>query len=101
MGGVLPGDHDAWGGGAVLSTKMNGREFVKALETQGFSIKRRSSSFVWLARADQSLMVDEDALIPQAFLETLLGKRSHPPARQSRPSSLRALGHFPRSVPKA
>jgi len=81
--------------------QMTGREFVQALETQGFIVKRRSSSFVWLARGDQSLMVDEEAVIPQAFLESLLGRGSQPPARQSRPSSLRALGHFPRAVPKA
>ncbi len=81
---------------------MTGREFVKALEEQGFSIKRRSSSFVWLARGDQTLMVDEEAVIPQAFLDRLLGMRSLPPAsRPASRSSSRALAHFPRGVPKA
>lgn len=85
---------------------MIGREFVRALETQGFVVRRRCKSFVWLSRGEQSLMVDEDAIIPQGFLDGVLGRRSHPPPsavglRPSRPSSLGSLGRSPRPVPKA
>ena len=51
---------------------MTGREFVAALETHGFSVRRRSRSFVWLARGEQTLMVDEDATIPEAFLQRIV-----------------------------
>jgi len=84
---------------------MTGREFVVALETQGFVVRRRSSSFVWMGRGDQVLMVDLESTIPDGFLDTLLAsKKSYSPpsgGRRSRPSSLRGLGHFPRSIPKA
>lgn len=76
-----------------------------ALEMQGFVVRRRSSSFVWMGRDDQTLMVDVDSTIPDGFLETLLGSRkSLTPAssgRRSRPSSLNVLGRSPRMIPKA
>ena len=78
---------------------------MKALEAQGFVVRRRSTSFVWMGRGDQILMVDLDSAIPDGFLETLLAsKKSYSPpsgGRRSRPSSLGTLGHFPRSIPKA
>ena len=82
---------------------MTGRDFVAALEAHGFVVRRRSTSFVWLGRADQILMVDLESRIPEAFLERLLGKgtaHEQPSGpRRSRPS---ALGHHhPRSIPKA
>lgn len=51
---------------------MTGREFVAALETHGFSVRRRSRSFVWLARGEQTLLVDEDATIPEALLQRIV-----------------------------
>ena len=86
---------------------MTGREFVVALETQGFVVKRRSSSFVWMGRDDQTLMVDLDSMIPDGFLDKILGssrRSSHAPAsggRRSRPSSLSLLARPPRAIPKA
>lgn len=64
---------------------MTGREFVKALEAQGFIVKRRCKSFVWVGRGEQQLMIDEGSTIPDAFLERLLG-RSHPPPSARRHS---------------
>ncbi len=78
---------------------------MKALESQGFVVRRRSTSFVWMGCGDQILMVDLESAIPDGFLETLLAsKKSLFPSsggRRSRPSSLGSLGHFPRSIPKA
>lgn len=71
---------------------MTGREFVGALELQGYTIRRRCKGYVWLARGEQTLMVEEDASIPEAFLEALLSPR----ARPSRPS---AVG-VPSTAPK-
>jgi hypothetical protein len=59
---------------------MTGRQFVVALESQGFVTRRRCKSFVWLARGEQTLMVDEEATIPEAFLARLLVPPSRPPA---------------------
>ena len=80
---------------------MTGREFVKALESQGFVVRRRSTSFVWMGCGDQILMVDLESAIPDGFLETLLASKKSSGGRRSRPSSLGSLGHFPRSIPKA
>lgn len=78
---------------------MTGREFVEALEMHGFGVRRRSKSFVWLARGEQTLMVEEDATIPEAFLARLLGPHAPPSRRPSRPTSLRP-GQISRMVPK-
>lgn len=87
---------------------MTGRDFVSALEKQGFQIRRRSKSFVWLLRGDQSLMVDEDANVPEAFLDRLLGPKPRlsraPLSGGRRPSlsrSLGSVGSSARPVPKA
>ncbi|MDB4944375.1 MAG: hypothetical protein JWP97_3909 [Labilithrix sp.] len=86
---------------------MTGREFVGALEKHGFTVRRRSRSFVWLLRGDQSLMVDEEANVPDAFLERLLGPSARPsraPRSSRRPSLSRSLGSIgspARAVPKA
>ncbi|MDB4934987.1 MAG: hypothetical protein JWP87_1959 [Labilithrix sp.] len=72
---------------------MTGREFVVELERQGFVIRRRSRSFIWVARGDQTLMLDEDATIPDVYVMRLLGPRSRPPmstrrgALSTRPSA--------------
>jgi len=73
---------------------------------QGFVVRRRSTSFVWLGRGEQVLMVDLDSAIPDAFLDRLLAPRrsGSPPSssgRRSRPSSLGMLGRLPRVTPKA
>lgn len=78
---------------------------MRALEVQGFVVRRRSASFVWLGRGEQVLMVDLDSAIPDAFLDRILApRRSVAPAsggRRSRPSSLGVLGRSPRPTPKA
>ena len=58
---------------------MTGREFVLELEREGFAVKRRCRSFVWIARGEQTLMLDEDATVPDKFLHSVLGPRSQPP----------------------
>ena len=89
---------------------MTGREFVGALEKHGFTVRRRSKSFVWLLRGDQSLMVDEESTVPEAFLERLLGaapqsRHSRAPLsagrRTSRSRELALVGGSPRETPKA
>lgn len=60
---------------------MLGRDFVLALERHGFGIKRRSRSFVWISRGEQSLMLDEEASVPDGFLARLLGTSASPPPR--------------------
>ena len=101
MGGTTP---------AVPLCTMTGREFVGALEKHGFTVRRRCKSFVWLLRGEQSLMVDEDSMVPETFLERLLGsvtttRHSRAPLsagrRTSRSSQLGLLGTSPRETPKA
>jgi hypothetical protein len=65
---------------------MTGREFIVELERQGFAIKRRSKSFVWISRGEQMLMLDEEATVPDKMLITVLGARTKPP-----PSARRSL----------
>ena len=92
-------------GPAVPPCTMTGREFVGALERNGFTIRRRSKSFVWLMRDEQSLMVDEESTVPEAFLDRLLGAGSRAPLssgrRTSRSRDLGLLGSSPRETPKA
>lgn len=52
---------------------MTGRDLVVGLERAGFSERRRSRSFVWLARDEQVLMVDEESVVPDDLLDKLLG----------------------------
>lgn len=52
---------------------MTGRDLVVGLERAGFSERRRSRSFVWLARDEQVLMVDEETVVPDDLLDKLLG----------------------------
>ena len=76
---------------APFSPSMVGRDFVLALERHGFVIKRRSRSFVWISRGEQTLMLDEEASVPDGFLARLLGTSSCPPPGSSiapRPSSV-------------
>lgn len=72
--GVNPED------GPAVYHVMNGRDFVAELELRGFLVKRRSRSYVWLARGEQMLMVDEEAAIPEAYLANILRHAAHPPA---------------------
>jgi hypothetical protein len=65
--------------GAPFTLSMVGRDFVLALERHGFVIKRRSRSFVWVSRGEQTLMLDEDASVPDGFLARLLGTSTSPP----------------------
>ncbi len=83
---------------------MTGREFVGVLETLGFAVRRRCKSFVWLSRGEQTLMVDEEATIPEAFIQRIVAAPSRPPPSSSarRPSSLGpCCDQSPRTVPKA
>jgi hypothetical protein len=59
---------------------MVGREFVAELLRHGFIIKRRSRSFVWVARGEQRLMVDEEAEVPDGLLARLLAATPPPPS---------------------
>jgi hypothetical protein len=76
---------------------MTGRQFAQALEAEGFVIRRRSTSYVWMARGEQTLMIDIDATMPDGLLERLLADTTTPPSRRSRPS---ALGRPHRRTPK-
>jgi hypothetical protein len=55
---------------------MNGRDFVVELERNGFVVRRRSSTFVWVARGDQTLMIDVESTVPDAYLARVLAPRS-------------------------
>jgi hypothetical protein len=70
---------------------MTGRDFVAELERQGFVVRRRSRTFVWVARDEQTLMLDEEAQIPDVFVMRVLGGgRSRPsraPTSARRPTS--------------
>jgi hypothetical protein len=74
---------------------MNGRDFVVELERHGFVVRRRSRTFVWIARGDQTLMLDVEATVPDTYLARILAPRSRPPVSVRRPSlrpSLRPSG---------
>jgi hypothetical protein len=64
---------------------MVGREFVGELERHGFVVRRRSRSFVWVARGEQTLMLDEEATVPEGLLARLLAPHSCPPPTSLRP----------------
>lgn len=66
---------------------MTGREFVVELERLGFAIKRRCRTFVWIARGEQTLMLDEEAIIPDNFMATILGSHVRSPPSGRSPSS--------------
>jgi hypothetical protein len=66
---------------------MTGREFVGELERVGFVIRRRSRTFVWIARGEQTLMLDEEADVPESFIRRILA-HSMPPA-----SARRSVAH--------
>ena len=51
---------------------MTGRQFVAELERRGFVVRRRSRTFVWIARGEQTLMLDEEADVPDAFVLRVL-----------------------------
>ena len=65
---------------------MNGRDFVAELERHGFTVRRRSSTFVWVARGDQTLMLDVEATVPDTYLARILAPRPRPPITVHRPS---------------
>lgn len=54
------------------------------LELQGFVIRRRSKTFVWIARGEQTLMLDMEADVPDAFAVRVLAS-SHAPVSTRRP----------------
>jgi hypothetical protein len=66
---------------------MTGRDFVSELERKGFVVRRRSRTFVWVARGEQTLMLDEEADVPDTFVLRILA-HSMPPA-----SARRAVAH--------
>ena len=63
---------------------MSGREFVAELERKGFVVRSRSQSFLWVARGEQTLMLDEESEVPDAFVFRILSA-SMPPASGRRP----------------
>ena len=77
---------------------MTGRELVCGLQRAGFSERRRSRTFVWLARDEQVVMVDEETTLPDDMLEKLLGSdpRSQPVPMRERFSS--SPSEFPGAV---
>jgi hypothetical protein len=80
---------------------MTGRELSDALEEAGFVVRRRSTSFVWMARGDQVLMIDLEARIPEGYAARILGVTLVPPESGVARSASSALGSFPRAMPKA
>jgi hypothetical protein len=62
---------------------MTGREFVSELERKGYVVRRRSRTFVWIARGEQTLMLDEESDVPDAFVGRILAA-SMPPASARR-----------------
>ena len=74
---------------------MNGRDFVAELERHGFIVRRRSSTFVWVARGDQTLMLDVEATVPDTYLARILAPRPRPPAE--RPSVDATVGSTERA----
>ena len=85
---------------APLVSAMTGREFVVELERHGFAIKRRCRSFVWIARGEQTLMLDEEAIVPTAFLEAVLKPRASfpPPSMRGGPQSSRPISQTMRRL---
>ncbi len=53
---------------------MRGSELVAAIEREGFAITRRSSTCVWLARDDQTLLVDVNAELPDVEAEAIMAQ---------------------------
>jgi hypothetical protein len=51
---------------------MVGRDLVLELERRGFAVKRRSRSFVWVSRGEQTLMLEESATIPDDLVAQVL-----------------------------
>jgi hypothetical protein len=62
---------------------MTGREFVSELEQKGYVVRRRSRTFVWIARGEQTLMLDEEADVPDTFVIRILA-HSMPPVSTRR-----------------
>jgi hypothetical protein len=77
---------------------MTGRQFVAELERKGFVIRRRSRTFVWIARGEQTLMLDEEADVPDAFVLRVLQHSMPPGSRRSgRPSGRPSVRPSPAS----
>ncbi len=68
---------------------MTGRDLVVELERHGFVIRRRSRSFVWIARGDQTLMLDEEATVPDTYLARILTPPTRSPTSIRPPNSTR------------
>lgn len=58
---------------------MLGRELAAVLEREGFSVARRSRSYVWLERGRDSLLVDLDADIEDEVANQLLERARRAP----------------------
>lgn len=65
---------------------MTGRDFVVELERHGFVVRRRSSTFLWVGRGEQTLMLDVEATVPETYLARILATRSRPPMSTRLPS---------------
>lgn len=69
--------------GGPLLFAMVGRELIQELERHGFVVRRRSRTFVWISRGEQTLMLDEEATVPDGFVVRLLAIHSLPPPSRS------------------
>jgi crotonobetainyl-CoA:carnitine CoA-transferase CaiB-like acyl-CoA transferase len=59
---------------------MIGKDLAALLEGEGFSVVRRSQSYVWLGRGKDVLLVDLDADLSDEVAEQLLARaREHAP----------------------
>jgi crotonobetainyl-CoA:carnitine CoA-transferase CaiB-like acyl-CoA transferase len=53
---------------------MTGKDLAALLEAEGFSVVRRSQSYVWLGRGKDVLLVDLDADLTDEVAEQLLAR---------------------------
>lgn len=59
---------------------MTGSELLAALEQCGFTILRRSTSYVWLGRGKDVLMLDHDGDVDDGVAEKILERARKSPA---------------------
>jgi Holliday junction resolvase len=57
---------------------VRGRELIEALEREGFAVVRRSTSYVWLGRGKDVLLLDQDGEISDDVAHQLLERARKP-----------------------
>jgi crotonobetainyl-CoA:carnitine CoA-transferase CaiB-like acyl-CoA transferase len=58
---------------------VTGQQLLAALEREGFSVVRRSQSYVWVGRGKDVLMLDHDGEVDDEIANRLLAEAQKPP----------------------